>query len=238
MLLELDRVSFAYSRRAPVLNGITVTVSAGERVGLVGPNGSGKSTLIRLLADLLHLRRGHIRLDGRPHGEQSSRQKLAYVASNDNLPQFLTGSEYIDLLHRLYDAEGDPVREEKMFARYGMGHRQHDLIEDYSHGMRKKIQVIATLLLARPLTIIDETLNGVDASSLQAFAEDVARMPTSCALLFCSHDLELIDAVCDRVLVLSHGDLRHDLSMARVRAEHGSLATLLRRTFDPAAGLS
>lgn len=236
MLLDVAKVGFTYTRRAPVLRDVTFSLSPGERVALIGPNGSGKSTLIRLLADLLQLRTGSIRVDDHPHGEYRSRLRVAYVASNDNLPQFLTGHEFVDLMHRLYRAELEPVRLQEMFDRYGMRERQHDLIEDYSHGMRKKVQVIATLLLERPLTIIDETLNGVDSASLQAFTEDVRQMPAANGLLFCSHDFDLVETVCDRLLVLSQGGLRHDLPMDQVRAKHGSIANLMQQAPGRATG--
>ena len=230
MLLEVSSVSFAYAKRAPVLRDVSFAIDRGERVALVGPNGSGKSTLIRLLADLLQLRGGSIRVDGRSHQDRDARQSVAYVASNDFLPQFLTGAEYVGLMHRLYGLRADENQVAQAFARYQMTSRESDLIEDYSHGMRKKVQVISSLLVRRPLTIVDETLNGVDADALRAFTEDARTLTDDTALLFCSHDFRLIQATCDRVIVLFDGRLRHDLSLDEVLARFGSVDALVKQT--------
>lgn len=235
MLLEVSSVEFAYSRRTPILRDVSFSVERGERVGLIGPNGSGKSTLIRLLADLLQLRRGEVLISGRPHHDRTSRQSVAYVASNDYLPQFLSGREYVDLMHRLYGLETDADRVDDLFERYGIGARQFDLIEDYSHGMRKKVQVVSSLLLERPLTIIDETLNGVDVESLDEFARDAHRMSAHSAVIFCSHDFRLVEAICDRIIVLCRGELRHDLPLETVRAGFGSVDALLKYTIADSA---
>lgn len=239
MLLNVSAVSFAYSRRTPVLRDVSFTIDRGERVGLVGSNGSGKSTLIRLLADLLHLRHGSISISDRPHRARESRESIAYVASNDYLPLFLTGREYIELMHRLYGVRADAARTEDAFARYQLRSRQDELIEDYSHGMRKKVQVISSLLVRRPLTIIDETLNGVDADALDEFTRDARALRPDSALLFCSHDFRLVESVCDRVIVLRRGEVRHDLPLAQILEQHGSVDALVKLTnsdVTPTAG--
>lgn len=227
-LLEVSSVRFAYAKRATALSDVSLVVDRGEKVGLVGPNGSGKSTLIRLVADLLQIRDGSIRIAGRPHHLRASRESLAYIASNDYLPQFLTGREYIDLMHRLYRHHPDTDRTDELLSRYQMDARQFDLIEDYSHGMRKKIQLISALLLERPLTIIDETLNGVDVDALFEFETDASRIRESRGLLLCSHDFRLLETVCDRVVVLRRGEIAYDLPLTRVRQEFGSVDALVK----------
>lgn len=219
---------FAYSKRATALKNVSLVVDRGEKVGLVGPNGSGKSTLIRLVADLLQIGHGSIRIAGRPHHLRASRESVAYIASNDYLPQFLTGREYIDLMHRLYRHRADADLTDELLTRYQMDGRQFDLIEDYSHGMRKKIQLISTLLLERPLTIIDETLNGVDVDALFEFETDASQIGGSRGLLLCSHDFRLLETVCDRVVVLRRGEIAYDLSLTRIRQEFGSVDALVK----------
>lgn len=232
MLLDVSAVEFSYSKRTTVLRGLSFAIGPGERVGLVGPNGSGKSTLIRLIADLLQLRRGSIRIAGRPHQDRASRESLSYVASNDYLPQFLTGREYVDLMHRFYGRTPDDARLDDLFARYQMESRQFDLIEDYSHGMRKKVQIISSLLLRSPVTIIDETLNGVDVDSLYEFERDARLLAEDRALLLCSHDFRLLEAVCDRIIVLCRGEIAYDLPLREIWREFGSVDTLVKQAIS------
>lgn len=234
-LLDVAAVNFSYAKRAPVLHDLSMTVDSGERVGLVGPNGSGKSTLIRLIADLLQLRQGTIRIAGRSHQDRVSRESLVYVASNDYLPQFLTGREYVDLMHRLYRLPPDAARVDALFARYQMEDRQADLIEDYSHGMRKKVQIISSLLLGRSLTIIDETLNGVDVDAVYEFEEDARQIAGDRALLLCSHDFRLLESICDRIIVLCRGRIHHDLPLRQIIERFGSVDNLVRQAVHASA---
>lgn len=99
-----------------------------------------------------------------------------YVASNDNLPEFLTGEEYLRFVHGLYRERVDLALAGRLFERYQMTGRSSELIEDYSHGMRKKLQLISAFMLRRKLTIIDETLNGIDIDALYTFEEDVSSL--------------------------------------------------------------
>ena len=161
-VLDVEKVSYSYGSRAPVLHEVTFFVNAGEIVGLVGPNGSGKSTLIKLVFNLLQLKEGSIRINGNSHQAKAARVQAQYLASNDHIPEFLRASDYLQLAADLYHENLDASEAESFFESYGMPNRLHDLMEDYSHGMRKKVQLISAFLMRRPLTVIDETLNGID----------------------------------------------------------------------------
>jgi len=229
MMLDVESVYFAYERKTEVLHNISFSINPGERVGMIGPNGSGKSTLIRLISDLLQLKKGSIRIADRPHLEKSSRQNLVYIASNDYLPEFLSGYEYIELMHHFYGINCDPDSVEDICARYNMQGRQKDLIEDYSHGMRKKIQIISSLLLQRPLMIIDETLNGVDVDALYEFEQDAHNIDNNRSLLLCSHDFRLLESICTRIIFLYHGRIYHDLPISQLISKFGSTETMVRQ---------
>lgn len=227
--LAVDAVSFAYRRGRPVLHEVSLGVGAGEVVGLVGPNGSGKSTLIRLISDLLELESGGIRIAGVPHRDRSSKMAMVYLPSEDYLPEFLSGTEYVRLILTLYRVDGvaaDAI--EEMFERLGMAGRHDHLIEDYSHGMRKKVQITAAVLARRPITIVDETFNGID---LDALAECRLQMLRARAegrsFLVCSHDFTLLENVADRVVVLSQGAVRSDVPVREVRARGARLADVV-----------
>ena len=82
-VLDVEKVSYSYGSRAPVLHEVTFFVNAGEIVGLVGPNGSGKSTLIKLVFNLLQLKEGSIRINGNSHQAKAARVQAQYLASNE-----------------------------------------------------------------------------------------------------------------------------------------------------------
>lgn len=152
-----------------------------------------------------------------------------YLAGNDYVPEFLTGLEYLKFMAGLYGEQLSVDEVSALFARYGMTGRERNLIEDYSHGMRKKVQLVAALLLRRAVTIIDETLNGIDLDAQFAFEEDISLLTQrGGSLLLCSHDFGLLQRTCSRVLFLHHGTLAVDDTLTAVDTEYGSLEQMVR----------
>lgn len=233
LILDVRDVSFCYTAGVPAVDRVGFSVPAGSVVGLIGPNGSGKSTLIKNVTDLVRLQSGRILVGNEEHDSVAARSAVVYLASNDYLPEFLTAWEYLVMLRRLYGAALDRDAAEVMFDRYSMGGRIDDLIEDFSHGMRKKTQLIAAFLLRRPLTIIDETLNGIDLEALHLCEQELVRMRAEgCAVLLCTHDFALLERLADRVLFLDHGELVTAGVTADLVREHGSLSALVFEHLD------
>ncbi|MDO5634588.1 MAG: ABC transporter ATP-binding protein [Micrococcus sp.] len=232
-MLRATDITFRYTPERPVLDHVSLDVDAGRLHGLIGPNGSGKSTLIKLIANVLHSRHGSIQIDDHGHRSAAARQSLLYVASNDFLPEFLTGVEYLQMMHRLYGLRFDRNAAAEAFERYQMGGRERHLIEDYSHGMRKKTQLIAALLVARPVTIIDETLNGIDIDALYMIEKDLtAARDNGAAILLCSHDFPLLERTADRVSFLHTGTMLAEGTVDELSAEYGSVDDMVRLFVD------
>ena len=224
--LEVRSVGFAYEAGVRVLDDVSLRVEAGQVVGLVGPNGSGKSTLIRTVFDLLAAQSGRIDIDGQAHTTPTAKERSLYLPSDDHLPQFLTGREYLDMIGALYRrGTGDAA---ELFTRFGMQGRLDDLIEDYSHGMRKKTQLVSALVMRRPLTVIDETLNGIDVESLRLCEKELSRLRADGgAVLLCTHDFALLERLADRVVFLDLGRIVADDSTPALLEQHGSLAAMV-----------
>ena len=227
-ILDVRDVSFSYTPGLLAVERVSFAVPAGAVVGLIGPNGSGKSTLIKNVADLVRLQSGHILVGTQDHDSVAARSEVAYLASNDYLPEFLTAWEYLVMLHRLYGCAADRDAAEALFERYSMAGRLDHLIEDYSHGMSKKVQLVAAFLLRRPLTIIDETLNGIDLEALHLCEQELRRMrDEGCAVLLCTHDFALLERLADHVLFLDLGELVASGRTEDLVREHGSLSALV-----------
>ncbi len=227
-VLDVSGVTYSYDGFVTVLEEVGFTVDSGEIVGLLGPNGSGKSTLIKTVFDLLGLQSGTIAVGGHEHASPAAKSVAMYLASNDYLPQFLTGREYIEMLGRLYGVAVEHTAADRLFETFSMAGRYDDLIEDYSHGMRKKTQLVSALLMRRPLTIIDETLNGIDIEALHRTEKELARLRAEGrSVILCTHDFALLERLADRVLFLDHGVLVTDASTGSVIDEHGSLSAMV-----------
>lgn len=227
MRLRVSDLWFSYGQ-TPVLRDVSLGVEAGEIVGLIGPNGSGKSTLIKNVFDLVRSRSGEITVDGHPHGSAAAQRAAVHLSSNDHLPQFLTGRELVAMMARLYEVPVDEVRLMRLADDFAMTPRLDDLVEDYSHGMRKKLQLMTALVVRRPLTVIDETMNGVDIEAAHIAERRLSELRgEGSSVLLCSHDLGLLERCADRVVFLDLGELVTSGTTDELVAQHGSLSTMV-----------
>ncbi|MBO0441847.1 ATP-binding cassette domain-containing protein [Candidatus Enterococcus ikei] len=207
---SVKNVSYTYGDQQ-VLFDINFEMTLNDFLSIAGPNGSGKTTLIKLVTDLLELQSGSIRFDGYDNKDIQTKVNLIYLPSDDYLPEFLTGYEYLLMLGELYDKEIDQEKVQILASYYAMENRVHQLIENYSHGMKKKIQLISAFLIAPKLIIIDETLNGIDIE-----AKEVSKLllknhqKNGGATILCTHDLELVEEIESRVLLLNEGVIKYD----------------------------
>ena len=101
-LLSIDGLRFSYAKNESLFDNLNLEVDPGKIVGLVGPNGCGKSTLIKLIFDLLQKQDGNILIDGHSSDSSEARQASIYLPSDDYLPEFLSGREYIETVCTLY----------------------------------------------------------------------------------------------------------------------------------------
>ncbi|KUM40273.1 ABC transporter ATP-binding protein [Arthrobacter sp. EpRS71] len=227
MPLTVDHIDYAYNFQKQVLHDVSLSISGNRIMGLIGPNGSGKSTLIRVILDLLQMQGGSVHINGHRNSSRSAKMSAIYLSSNDYLPEFLTGEEYLRFMHGLYTEPLDLNVLGHHFDRYSMSGRHRDLIEDYSHGMRKKLQLIAAFMLERRLTVIDETLNGVDIESVKVFEKDVRKLAgDGRSVLLCSHDFNVLENVADDVAVLIQGALVFQGDLGSVNKDYGNLSAL------------
>ena len=223
-VLRVRDAVFAYPGCSPVLKGVSFDVSAGSVLGFVGRNGAGKTTFIKLAFDVLTLKSGSIEICGKPNTFASAKTDALYLSSGDGVAEFLTGSEYILMLARLYGCSVSDSQIASMFESLGMPGAQSRLASSYSHGMRKKCQLAAAFLLNRPLTVVDETLNGIDVDAWFYCAEQFKRMKRDgLSAVLCTHDFTLLTEVADNMCVLSKGRVKQFVSKKQALTERGTL---------------
>lgn len=237
MRLDVSGLSFSYGAGVQALSNVSMHVAPGEVVGLVGPNGSGKSTLIKNVFDLVKLQRGVVSVDGHSHVTSAARRAAVHLSSNDFLPQFLTGREFVGLFARMYGVGLDASTLESLAFDFSLLGWLDRLVEDYSHGMRKKLQILAALAVDRPLTVVDETLNGIDleASRLcESLFGELRERDRS--VLLCSHDFTVLERLADRVVFLDLGRVVTEGTTEELTAQHGSLSNMVFGHLESRAG--
>jgi ABC-2 type transport system ATP-binding protein len=227
-LLEVEQLSYSYDSEAKAIADVSFDVEAGSIVGLIGPNGSGKSTLIKNVFDLLRLQSGRVRVGGHRHDHPRARAQGMYLSSNDYLPEFLTAREYVSMMASLYGVDVEHTEAADLFERFGMAGRYDRVIEDYTHAMRKKTQLVSALVMRRPLTVIDETLNRIDLEALRIAEDEFARVrDEGRSLLLCTSDFAALERLADRVVLLDLGQVVYDSPAEDLVGKHGSLAELM-----------
>ncbi|WP_107772797.1 ABC transporter ATP-binding protein [Nocardioides sediminis] len=200
------------------LDGLDLTVRAGEVHGFLGPNGAGKTTTIRVLLGLVRASGGHVvLLGGDPWRETASlHRRLAYVPGEVNLWPNLTGGEVIDLLA---DLRGGlvPARRADLLERFELDPTKQ--VRAYSKGNRQKVALVAALASDVELYLLDEPTSGLDPlmeSVFQDVVQDLRHRGRT--VLLSSHILSEVEALCDRVTIIRNGrtvetgtfaDLRH-----------------------------
>ncbi len=209
------------------LDGLDLSVRAGEVHGFLGPNGAGKSTTIRVLLGLLRADAGTVELlGGDPWREGPElHRRLAYVPGDVSLWPELTGGEVIDLLGRLRGGY-DPKRRADLLERFHLDPTKKG--RAYSKGNRQKVALIAALASDVELLLLDEPTAGLDPLMEQEFRDVVdERRGTGGTVLLSSHILSEVEALCDRVSIIREGvtvetgsldELRH-LTRTAVTAE-------------------
>nr|WP_237330039.1 ABC transporter ATP-binding protein [Streptomyces sp. BA2] len=226
--MDVNNVSYSYDGVVNVLSEVSFTVEEGTIVGLVGPNGSGKSTLIKNIFDLVRLQSGSVRIGGHEHAGPEAKLLAMYLSSNDYLPEFLTAREYIAMVGNLFGLRVDHNEALGLFGKFSMDGRYDDLIEDYSHGMRKKTQLVSALTIRPPLIIIDETLNGIDLEALRFAEKEFSRARgEGRAILLCTHDFAVLERLADRTLFVDLGHVVYDEPTKDLVKEFGSLAAMV-----------
>ncbi|MCX6593501.1 MAG: ABC transporter ATP-binding protein [Acidobacteria bacterium] len=220
-MLELRGVTKLYTSIAAV-DQVSFSAPPGEVTGYLGPNGSGKSTTMKMITGLIEPTAGEILFRGQPISRDWMAYKriLGYVPEEPHLYTHLTGAEYLDMVSQLRDL---PValaaeRIEGLLRLFGLAGDRHSAISSYSKGMRQKILLAAALLHNPELILLDEPFSGLDVGSalvLRNLIQELAARGK--VVLFSSHELETVERVCSRVVILHRGKVVADDSIARLR---------------------
>lgn len=224
-MLELHHVSKSY-RGIPAIADVTFRVGAGEIVGYLGANGSGKSTTVKIITGILQPNDGQVLFEGRNIVDDlpAFRARLGYVPEEAHLYAYLSGMEYLQLVGRLRGM-GERLITVKAFnllRLLGLESWRFSPISAYSKGMKQRVLIAAALMHDPKLLIFDEPLSGLDVDSARLFKDLLRQLAaTGKAILYISHVLEVVEQICDRVVVIAKGKILAD-------APPGELMTLMK----------
>jgi ABC-2 type transport system ATP-binding protein len=212
-VIELTHVSKSYNRgKVKAVDDLLLTVPSGEIFGFLGPNGAGKTTTIKMIVGLLRPDAGRIAVEGIDvvADPLKAKQLMTYVPDYPAVYERLTGLEYLNFIGDVY---GVPRNERfdrihKWLEAFELASAIANPIQSYSHGMKQKIVLMAALLPAPQVMILDEPLIGLDPRAAyqlkDLFREHCVQGKT---LLFSTHIMEVAEKLCDRIGIIHKGCL-------------------------------
>jgi ABC-2 type transport system ATP-binding protein len=208
-VLEADHVRKSYGALVAV-EDVSFTVGSGEVIGLLGPNGAGKSTTVGMIAGLLQPEAGEVRVNGRAlQGDTDpAKATIGLVPQDLALFEELSARENLRLFGALYGLVG--ARLDAAIASglqfVGLSERAHDKVKTFSGGMKRRLNLAASLLHDPELVLLDEPTVGIDPQSRNAIFDNLEVLRgLGKAIVYTTHYMEEAERLCDRVVIVDHG---------------------------------
>jgi ABC-2 type transport system ATP-binding protein len=208
-LSKIFRVGF-FARRVEAVKDVSLEVHRGEVFGLLGPNGAGKTTTIKMLLGFVRPSRGSALVAGEVAGSLAARRKLGYLPENPALYEFLTGEEYLRYMGRLQGLSRKAARKAvpRLLELVGLAGRADRTIRRFSKGMVQRLGIAQALLGDPEVVILDEPMSGLDPIGRKDVRDLIFKIrEEGRTVLFSTHILSDIEAICDRVGILVSGTL-------------------------------
>lgn len=205
------------------VDDVSFTLNRGELLGLLGPNGAGKSTTVSMIAGLLSPDSGHVHIDGQQlRGDTDpAKGRVGLVPQDIALYEELSARENLRFFGSLYGITGKALDDaiSSTLALVGLEDRARDAVEDFSGGMKRRLNLAAGLLHDPDILLLDEPTVGVDPQSRNAIFENLELLKSrGKALLYTTHYMEEVERLADRVVIMDHGRAVADDTVAALKA--------------------
>jgi ABC-2 type transport system ATP-binding protein len=231
-------------QKKTALRALNLEIRQGEIFGLLGPNGSGKTTTIKLLLGLLFPTDGEAFVFGQPAADVRKNEKIGYLPEESYLYRFLNAEETLDFYGRLFNMPPGlrETKAQELIEKVGLKADRKRILREYSKGMRQRIGLAQALINDPDLVILDEPTSGLDPLGAR-WMKDLIRdlRGQGKTVIMCSHRLEDVQDICDRIAILNEGELQaygevqtllQDHRRVELRASDLELTDDLRRDLD------
>ncbi|MGN7295993.1 ABC transporter ATP-binding protein [Ferdinandcohnia sp. SAFN-114] len=225
--LKVDYLKKSF-KNVEVLKGVSFEVYKGEIMAILGPNGAGKSTTIRNIMGIMYPDEGSITFQG--HTE-IPRNKIGYLPEERGLYKNV---KVMDILLYLAELKDYPIKKAKERAltylkKFGLEGKENSSVEELSKGMGQKVQFIASILHEPEFLILDEPFSGLDPVSQELFKEEIRNLAKDgTAILLSSHQMNLVEEMCDRLFLIHRGQKVIYGSMDNVKKEYANFKCTIR----------
>ena len=224
-MLKIENLTGGYVN-IPVLKNISFEVNDGELVGLIGLNGAGKSTTINEIIGLLTPYQGQITLDGLilANNQADYRKKIGFIPETPSLYEELTLREHLETVAMAYDLdfEAAMARAKELLKLFRLSDKLDWFPINFSKGMKQKVMIVCAFMVNPSLFIVDEPFLGLDPLAISDLTDLLAQEKAKGkAILMSTHVLDAAEKMCDRFVILHHGQVRAVGNLAELREAFG-----------------
>ena len=236
-MIELQQLSKTYNKGAvKAVKGLSLRVQKGELFGFLGPNGAGKTTTIKMIVGLLRPDAGTILLDGIDARREPLKAKsiIGYCPDDPTLYDKMTGLRFLSFIADVFGvaAEQRAVRIAELAETFEMKDALGEVISAYSHGMKQKLSLISALLHDPDIFILDEPIVGLDPRAAFTLKETMKGLcKRGKTVFFSTHIMEVAERLCDRVGIISRGELVAAAPLEELRRKAGEESATLEKLF-------
>ena len=227
--VELSHITKTFGP-VKAVDDVSFSIEKGELFGLLGPNGAGKTTGIRVMLDIFKPDSGTVSILGGPMTE-AKKDKIGYMPEERGLYQDIPLDRCLAYLGSLKGLSQADVKQraDAYLERFDLADHKHKKVKELSKGMQQKAQVIATLLHQPELLIVDEPFSGLDPLNTQ-LVKDLLReqRDQGVTVVLCSHQMNLVEELCDRIVLIDHGKVMLYGELADIRRQFSGNAVLIR----------
>ena len=193
-----------------VLKGVNYTFESGKIYALLGRNGSGKTTFFNCLSQEIEKTFGEVKIVIDEVERDLKPEEIGYVVSTPTVPEFLTGREFLKFFLEIHGKECSDEIIVEHFRKLYIDSRDIDiLMRDYSHGMKNKIQMIVNMIYNPPVLFLDEPLTSFDVVVVEQMKDLLREYKNDHILILSTHLLDIALDLCDEIVVLNNGFLKH-----------------------------
>lgn len=211
MSISVTNLSKNYGSQIAV-NNISFTVNKGEIVGFLGPNGAGKSTTMKMITGYLASDAGKINVCGINANENNTqiKKKIGYLPEANPLYMDMYVREYLEFIANLHEIKDSKKNIESVIKTVGLATESHKKIGQLSKGYKQRVGLAAALVHDPEVLILDEPTSGLDPNQIVEIREVIKQLGQSKTVLFSSHIMQEVEAICDRVIIINKGNIVAD----------------------------
>ncbi|ODS83286.1 MAG: multidrug ABC transporter ATP-binding protein [Cytophagaceae bacterium SCN 52-12] len=232
MSIAVTNLTKEYGSQKAV-DSINFEVKTGEIVGFLGPNGAGKSTTMKILTGYVKATSGHVAVGGFDVSLQAmeARSSIGYLPEHNPLYPDMYVIEFLQFVGRLYHLKGRLLKERiaEMLHLCGLEREQHKKIGQLSKGYRQRVGLAQAFIHQPPVLILDEPTTGLDPNQLAEIRELIRTLGKDRTVLFSTHIMQEVEALCDRVVIVNRGKIVADDILQHLKGNSDSLEAVFRK---------